>query len=127
MLRNACISPFFLCSFGSLKDVILLPLAWRNVIFLSSTASRLNYRSFVCVTSDEGHLETLFNVKLLPISEQDPQRKSHHSLTKIFAVAVSGIDVQYHEHSKIIPHPLKGSLTEGWVSDRCAKQKYNWL
>lgn len=46
--------------------------------FLSSTASRLNYRSFVCVTSDEGHLETLFNVKLLPISEQDSQRKWYY-------------------------------------------------
>lgn len=31
--------------------------------FLSSATFRLNYRSFVCVTSDEGHLETLFNVK----------------------------------------------------------------
>lgn len=71
--------------------------------FLSSTASRLNYRNFVCVTSDEGHLETLFNVKLLPISEQDPQRKLHHSLTKAFAVAVDGIDVQCHEYSENYP------------------------
>lgn len=71
--------------------------------FLSSTASRLNYRNFVCVTSDEGHLETLFNVKLLPISEQDSQRKLHHSLTEACAAAVNGIDVHCHERSANYP------------------------
>lgn len=56
------------------------------------------------MTSDEGHLQTLFNVKLLPVPEQDSQRK-HYSLTKAFAVAVDGIDLHCHEHSKNYPSP----------------------
>lgn len=56
------------------------------------------------MTSDEGHLQTLFNVKLLPVPEQDSQRK-HYSLTKAFAVAVDGIDLHCHEHSKYYPSP----------------------
>lgn len=101
MLRNACISSFFLCSFGSLKDVILLLLVWRNVTFCPLLL--LDYRSFACVTSDEGHLETLFNVKLLPISEQDPQRKIPHGLPKAFAAAINCIDVHCHERSENYP------------------------
>lgn len=62
---------------------------------------------------DEGHLETLFNVKLLPISEQDSQRKLHHSLTRAFAAAVGGTDVHCLEHSENYPSSSKNQFDRG--------------
>lgn len=63
------------------------------------------------MTSDEGHLEALFNVKLLPILSKI-HRENYTTVSprhlQLMALMFSAMNIL-----KIIPHPLKISLTEG--------------